>query len=167
MKFLFSRDLRDQPHIRMALIFFVVSLLCFWGLNWPYEASTFGLSPSKTLLSVLGDAESFAPAMPFDSLLLNIHVRLFLYTISLLTMASIFFRLPIKPSHQIATISAAYTLVLLNMLGIVGLRYVSPHLVWIKTTGFWGFQLVFGWMLFQSLLFLLTPKKKGHRHVSR
>ena len=166
MKFLFSRDLRDQPHIRLALIFFVVALLCFWGLNWPYEATSFGLFPGDTLLSVLGDPESFAPAMAFDALLLNIHVRLFLYTISLLTVASIYFRLPIKPNVQIIMISSAYTLVLFNMLGIVGLRYISPHLVYLKTLGFWGFQAVFGWMLFQSLIFLLTPKKKGRSHAS-
>ncbi len=167
MKFLFSRDLRDQPHIRLALVFFIIALLSFWGLNWPFEATTFGLSPSKAQLSVLGDPDSFAPAMSFDTLLLHIHVRLFLYTVSLLTVASIYFRLPIKPGRQIAVISTAYTAVLLNMLGVVGLRYISPHLAWAKTLGFWGFQLTFGWMLFQCLIFLLTPRKqKRHSSVS-
>lgn len=166
MKFLFSRDLRDQPHIRLALIFFVFSLLCFWGLNWPYEASSFGLTPSGIALKILGNAEAFAPPMALDSLLLSIHIHLFLYTISLLTVASIYFRLPISPNTQILMISFAYSMVLMNMLGLVLVRFVSSHFVWLKFLGFWGFQLVFGWMCLQSFLFLLSPKKKGSHHVS-
>lgn len=166
MKFIFSRDLRDQPHIRLALIFFVIALLAFWALNWPYESYTFGLSPAQIQLHVLGDAEAFAPAMGFDTLLLNIHVRLFLYTIALLTVASIYFRLPVKQKMQITMVSLTYSLVLLNMLGIIALRYISPQFVWLKCLSFWGFQLVFGWMLIHSIWFLLTPKRKPQPHVA-
>ncbi|MCB0408202.1 MAG: hypothetical protein KDD34_08365, partial [Bdellovibrionales bacterium] len=80
MKFLFSRDLRELPHIRLSLIFYMISIFIFWGLNWPYEATTFGLFPKDIQMHLLGNPDLFAAPMEVSALLLNIHIRLFLYT---------------------------------------------------------------------------------------
>ena len=159
MRFLFSRDLRDLSHIRIALIFYLICLLLFWGLNWPYEMFSFGLSPESIRLKILGNPEVFASPLSLESLLINIHVRLFLYTLSLLTLSAIYFRLPLKHKTQTLMTSLCYVCVLLNMVGIVLLRYVSDLFLWPKLIGFWGLQTIFGIMIFQGLYHLLLPKK--------
>jgi hypothetical protein len=166
MKFLFSRDIRELAHIRLALIFFNVAILAFWILNWPYEASTFGLTPAQVHLKLIGDAEAFASPMPMDALLLNVHVRLFLYTILLLTLSSVYFRLPLKQKVQLTVVSLAYSFVLFNMLSVILVRFVSDSFIWLKVLSFWGLQLSFFLMSAQATFYLLRPRKKVTPHVS-
>lgn len=158
MRFLFSRDLRDQPHIRLALFFYLICIACFWALNWPYEAQSFGVYPSDISLKILGSPQVFAAPMSLEVLLLNIHVRLFLYTLSLLTLSAIYFRMPSSERQQTIITSSAYVFLLMNMMSVVLIRFVSPFFIWPKVIGFWGLQLTLGWMLFQGLYFILTPK---------
>lgn len=166
MKFLFSRDLRDLPHIRLAVIFFNFAILLFWALNWFYEQGSFGLWPSEVRLKILGDAEAFAPMMTIDVLLLNVHIRLFMYTILLLTLSAVFFRLSISQKWKVSVVSATYTAVLVHMLSILLVRFASEQFVYLKVASFVALQMMVLLMSLQALGYLLLPKKKGPPHVS-
>jgi hypothetical protein len=136
MKFLFSRDVRDNSFLKSLLLFWFLMLLTFIIFNFLFEMSRFGLTPAQIKTSILGDASLFIEAKDLASLLTEIHTQLFIYSLAFIMSLSIFVHLRIALRFKSAVVWILAIAILLDSISVLGVRFLSPAFAYLKALSF-------------------------------
>ncbi len=93
MKFLISKNLRNNPFLKSLILGLLVFIIIFLLLDITLYHVQIGLSFDKAIASILGDEEEFIEPILFDTLLIMIHSNLFFSMLLLLILSAIWVRL--------------------------------------------------------------------------
>ncbi len=93
MKFLVSKDAAPTPLLRQLMIAVTAALLLYLLLDVVLHGYLIGLSPQAAAQTLFGDEEAFVEPMLFESLLLQVHIDLFMALVSLLILVAIYLRM--------------------------------------------------------------------------
>ncbi|MBT8348128.1 MAG: hypothetical protein HKP62_01610, partial [Sulfurovum sp.] len=93
MKFLVTKDLAHSTLLRYLMGSVVFATLLYLGIDTILHAYVIGLDMNSISVTLLGDAENFVEPILIDSLLLQVHIDLFMTLFALLILSSIYIRL--------------------------------------------------------------------------
>lgn len=157
MKFIFSRSLTENPFIKNLLNLYLLGILSFAALNIFLEHHNWGLLPSQIMTHVVGNAELFIRPAGIEDRVVDIHIRMFLALINLLTLGAIFFRLPISEKQKLIILACGFFLALVDSWSLLFLPFAPQPLAWLKFFGFFGYEVILIWLT-TSCLWLLNFK---------
>jgi len=143
----------------MTVIFFLFFTLSFWITNWFYYHWKFGLTYGKMFAYFFTDPE-FPDRMPLAQLLEDIHVQLFLYSLFILALSSIFVHKCVRDRVKYALISLSFGSGILEPLSGLSVYFLSPLLIYLKIFLFFLFQVSTGFMLAFALKLYLTRERE-------
>ncbi|HIQ26898.1 MAG TPA: hypothetical protein EYH42_00180 [Sulfurovum sp.] len=93
MKFLISKDLGYNKLLSFLMIAVVMSILMYLVLDAVLHGYVIGFDLHSIDSTLYGNTETFEEPVLIDSLLMQVHIDLFMTIFSLLTLASIYIRL--------------------------------------------------------------------------
>ena len=93
MKFLVSKNSAPVPLLRQLMIAVTAALLLYLLLDVVLHGYLIGLSPQAAAQTLFGDEEAFVEPILFESLLLQVHIDLFMALVSLLILVAIYLRM--------------------------------------------------------------------------
>ena len=93
MKFLVTKDLAHSTLLTYLMGSVVFAILLYLGLDTVLHAYVIGLDRQSASVTLFGDAENFVEPVLIDSLLLQVHIDLFMTLFALLMLSSIYIRL--------------------------------------------------------------------------
>ena len=96
MKFLVSKDAVPTPLLRQLMTAVTVAMLLYLVLDVVLHGYLIGLSPQVAAQTLYGNEEAFVEPILFESLLLQVHIDLFMALVSLLIVVSIYLRMKHK-----------------------------------------------------------------------
>ncbi len=96
MKFLVSKDAVPTPLLRQLMTAVTVAMLLYLVLDVVLHGYLIGLSPQVAAQTLYGNEEAFVEPILFESLLLQVHIDLFMALVSLLIVVSIYLRMKYK-----------------------------------------------------------------------
>lgn len=141
MKFLVTKDWRQNPFLRSMLVAYFVVQFLFLILNIVYENFRYGLIPQTVREQVLGNIDLFIFPKDFVSLVTDIHINLFVYSFFLLTALSVFMHTQLKDEIKVFLLLIAFLGVIGDMVGLLATRYGHYAFAWLKVVAFWGFEI--------------------------
>ncbi|MCC7403163.1 MAG: hypothetical protein IT288_02090 [Bdellovibrionales bacterium] len=156
-----SHDLRHNFYLRVLLLVYFASLLLFLALNIELELFRYGLTPSALIANLLGNEELFIRAKDLTTLMTEIHVNLFLYPLAQLTTLSTLVHLKMSDRAKVIATLSSTVFILMDIGGVLLIRFVAPWTAWLKVIGFWGFEVSMFLMVIMVLGYLLG-KPQGH-----
>lgn len=163
MKFLFSRDIRENSFLKSMMLFWFLMLLVFIVFNLLFEMSRFGITPAQIRISVLGDPSLYIQPKDLSSLLTEIHTQLFIYSIAFIMCISIFVHTRVLIKLKILFIWILALAILLDSASILGLHFLSPFFSYIKAFSFLIIEMSFLLVSISLIIWLLrtpyAPKK--------
>jgi len=96
MKFLVSKDTAPTPLLRQLMTAVTVAMLLYLLLDVVLHGYLIGFSPQAAAQTLYGNEEAFVEPILFESLLLQVHIDLFMALVSLLIVVSIYLRMKHK-----------------------------------------------------------------------
>ena len=93
MKFLVSKNSAPAPLLRQLMIAVTAALLLYLLLDVVLHGYLIGLSPQAAAQTLFGNEEAFVEPILFESLLLQVHIDLFMALVSLLILVAIYLRM--------------------------------------------------------------------------
>ncbi len=96
MKFLVSKDAVPTPLLRQLMTAVTVAMLLYLVLDVVLHGYLIGLSPQVAAQTLYGNEKAFVEPILFESLLLQVHIDLFMALVSLLIVVSIYLRMKYK-----------------------------------------------------------------------
>lgn len=93
MKFLVTKDLAHSTLLSYLMGSVVLAILLYLGLDTALHAYVIGLDMQSISVTLFGDAENFVEPILIDSLLLQVHIDLFMTLFAILILSSIYIRL--------------------------------------------------------------------------
>ncbi|GIT98357.1 hypothetical protein [Sulfurovum sp. TSL1] len=129
MKFLVTKDLAHSTLLRYLMGSVVFVILLYLGFDILLHAYVIGSDMQSVTVTLLGDIENFVEPILIDSLLLQVHIDLFMTLFSLLILASIYIRLY---SDKVMTKWVVHLLFIMGMLAPAALLlayFVSPSFI--------------------------------------
>jgi len=93
MKFLVTKDLAHSRLLTYLMGSVVFMILIYLGLDTALHSYAIGLDMPGIEATLFGDAENFVEPILIDSLLLQVHIDLFMTLFALLILSSIYIRL--------------------------------------------------------------------------
>ena len=153
MKFLVTKDLAHSTLLSYLMGSIVFAILLYLGLDTVLHAYIIGLDMHSVSVTLFGDAENFVEPILIDSLLLQVHIDLFMTLFAILILSSIYIRLY---SDKVMTKWIVHLLFIMGMLAPAAL--ILAYLVSALFTAVWliGFIL---WHVLASLVALMILKK--------
>ncbi len=97
MKFLATKELKDNPFLKNLLAGLLVLITLFLLLDLLLHHVQIGLSFDSAITTLLGNEEEFIEPLLFDSLLIMIHTNLFFSMLLLLILSAIWIRVSKQP----------------------------------------------------------------------
>ncbi len=156
MKFLVTKDLAHSTLLTYLMSAVVFTILLYLGLDMVLHAYVIGLDMNSIEATLFGDEANFIEPILLDSLLLQVHIDLFMTLFAILILASIYIRLY---SNKTMTKWTVHLLFIFGLLapGILMLAYfIGPSLsmIWLITFMIWHFLAFFvAVMVLKKLLF--------------
>ena len=156
MKFLVTKDLAHSTLLTYLMSAVVFALLLYTGLDIILHAYVIGLDKSSIEATLFGDEANFIEPVLIDTLLLQVHIDLFMTLFAILILASIYIRLY---ANKAMTKWIVHLLFIFGMLAPVMLilaYYIGPSLsmIWLITFMIWHFLALFvAMMILKKLLF--------------
>jgi len=156
MKFLVTKDLAHSTLLTYLMSAVVFAILLYIGLDVILHAYIIGLDRSSIEATLFGDEVNFIEPILIDSLLLQVHIDLFMTLFAILILASIYIRLY---ANKAMTKWVVHLLFLFGMLAPVMLMlayFTGPSLsmIWLITFMIWHFLALFvAMMILKKLLF--------------
>lgn len=153
MKFLVSKDLAHSTLLRHLMTGVVFALFFYWVLDIVLHAYVLGLDVTTLSTTLYGNNEEFIEPILIDTLLLQVHIDLFMSLFAIMIVASIYIRI---------YSTKVMTKWLVHLLFILGL--LSPILLMVAyftTVGFiyvWLVSFVLGHILGMSMSLLIVKK---------
>lgn len=93
MKFTLVKELRDDALMRPLLAGLLLFMLAFLPSELLLEAERTGVTPETAAVTLYGDAENFMDPLPAETLLEQLHAKLFFTMFTLLTLGAVYIRL--------------------------------------------------------------------------
>ena len=159
MRFFISSNIKSNAPLYMTVIFFLAFTLLFWATNWFYYHWKFGLTYRKMFAYFFTDPE-FPERIPTAQLLEDIHIQLFLYSLFLLALSSIFVHKCVRDRVKYALIGASFGSGILEPVSGLLPVFISPLFIYLKIFLFLLFQISTGLMIFFALKLYLTKEKE-------
>ena len=156
MKFLVTKDLAHSTLLTYLMGSVVFAILLYLGFDTVLHAYVIGLDMQSVSITLFGDAENFVEPVLIDSLLLQVHIDLFITLFAILILSSIYIRLY---SDNMVTKWVVHLLFSLRILAPVVLLlayYVSASLtaIWLISFVIWHILgCIVAMMILKKLLF--------------
>lgn len=156
MRFLLTKDLAHSTLLTTLMSAVVFAILLYIGLDIVLHAYVIGLDISSIETTLFGDETNFMEPILLDSLLLQVHIDLFMTLFAILILSSIYIRLY---SNKKMTKWTVHLLFIFGMLAPVMLLFsyfVSPSLtiIWLCCFAVWHFLALYvSIMSLKKLLF--------------
>ena len=156
MKFLVTKDLAHSTLLTTLMSAVVFVILLYIGFDAVLHAYVIGLDMPSVSVTLFGDAENFVEPILIDSLLLQVHIDLFMTLFAILILSSIYIRLY---SSKTMTKWIVHLLFILGMLAPVTLMmaYYAGTLfvvMWLMSFVLWHvLAFIVGIMILKKLLF--------------
>ncbi|QOR62423.1 hypothetical protein ACM66Z_02820 [Sulfurovum sp. ST-21] len=133
MKFLVSKDSASSTLLHTLMSAVVIALLFYLGLDLVLHAFVVGLDMETVSHTLYGYAESFEEPILLETLLLQVHIDLFITLFVLMILTSIYIRLFSKETRPKRIVRSLF---------IAGM--FAPLLL--LAAYFWGEFLIYGWL---------------------
>jgi len=153
MKFLVTKDLAHSTLLSYLMGSVVFAILLYLGLDTVLHAYVIGLDMHSVSVTLFGDAENFVEPVLVDSLLLQVHIDLFMTLFSILILSSIYIRLY---SSKVMTKWIVHFLFIMGMLAPVTL--ILAYFVSALFTAVWLISFVL-WHVLASVVAIMILKK--------
>ncbi len=156
MKFLVTKDLAHSTLLTYLMSAVVFAILLYLGLDMVLHAYVIGLDMSSIEATLFGDEANFVEPILIDSLLLQVHIDLFMTLFSLLILSSVYIRLYSKKAVIKRTVHLLFISGLLAPVTLLIAYFTAPPLaiVWLITFVGWHLLAVFiAIMILKKLLF--------------
>ena len=153
MKFLVTKDLAHSTLLSYLMGSVVFAILMYLGFDMVLHAYVIGLDLHSVSVTLFGDVENFIEPILIDSLLLQVHIDLFMTLFALLILSSIFIRLY---SDKVMTKWIVHLLFILGMLAPVML--ILAYFVGTFFAAMWLISFVL-WHVLASIVGIMILKK--------
>ena len=154
MKFIFSKDIRDNKPFKVILSGYLLLSLCFYVFMFYLEKVNIGLIPRNIKNKILGNEELFIQAMSMQDLVLQNHIKLFLYLFSSLVLLVIFIRTKATDKQKIEASIFIFLILFIDVLASFFIL-VHPAFSVLKTLSFIMLQAVSVAICCYNIKFLL------------
>ncbi len=153
MKFLVTKDLAHSTLLSYLMGSVVFAILLYMGLDVVLHAHVIGLDMHSASVTLFGDVENFVEPILIDSLLLQVHMDLFMTLFALLILSSIYIRLY---SDNIMTKWLVHFLFIMGMLAPIAL--ILAYFVHAVFTAMWLISFVL-WHIMAIVVAVMILKK--------
>jgi len=153
MKFLVTKDLAHSTLLSYLMGSVVFAILLYLGFDMVLHAYVIGLDMQSASVTLFGDVENFVEPVLIDSLLLQVHIDLFMTLFALLILSSIYIRLY---SGKMMTKWVVHLLFSLGILAPVTL--LLAYFVSASFTAMWLISFVL-WHILASMVAVIVLKK--------
>ncbi len=156
MKFLVTKDLAHSTLLTYLMSAVVFTILLYLALDVVLHAYVIGLDMSSMEATLFGDEANFVEPVLIDSLLLQVHIDLFMTLFALLILSSVYIRLYSKKALTKWTVHLLFIFGLLAPVLLLLSYLAAPSLamVWLMTFVIWHFMAMFAAiMILKKLLF--------------
>ena len=156
MKFLVTKDLAHSTLLTNLMSAVVFMLLLYIGFDTVLHAYVIGLDMHSVSITLFGDAENFIEPVLIDSLLLQVHIDLFMTLFALLILSSIYIRLYSSKAMTKWIIHIVFILGMLAPITLILAYYVSSLFIsiWLISFILWHLMAsVVAIMILKRLLF--------------
>ena len=156
MKFLVTKDLEHSTLLSYLMGSVVLMILLYLGFDVVLHAYVIGFDMHSISVTLFGDVENFVEPVLIDSLLLQVHIDLFMTLFAVMILASIYIRLN---STKAMTKWIVHLLFILGILAPVTLLlayFVSESftLIWLVSFLLWHLLgSIVAMMILKKLLF--------------
>jgi hypothetical protein len=153
MKFLVTKDLAHSTLLSYLMGSVVFAILLYLGLDLVLHTYAIGLDRYSIQATLYGDTENFVEPILIDSLLLQVHIDLFMTLFAILILSSIYIRLY---SSEAMTKWIVHLLFILGMLAPVML--ILAYFVGTLFASMWLISFVL-WHVLASIVGIMILKK--------
>ena len=153
MKFLVTKDLAHSTLLTYLMGSVVFAILLYLGLDTVLHAYVIGLDRQSVSVTLFGDVENFVEPVLIDSLLLQVHIDLFMTLFALLILSSIYIRLY---SDKEVTKWAVHLLFIMGLLAPVAL--ILAYFVSTVFVGIWLMSFILWHVLAASVAVMILKK---------
>lgn len=153
MKFLVTKDLAHSTLLSYLMGSVVFAILLYLGLDTMLHAYVIGLDMHSVSVTLFGDVENFVEPILTDSLLLQVHIDLFMTLFAILILSSIYIRLY---SSKAMTKWIVHLMFIMGMLA--PLTLILAYFVSTLFTAMWLISFVL-WHVLASVVAMMILKK--------
>ena len=156
MKFLVTKDLAHSTLLTYLISAVVFTILFYIGLDVVLHAYVIGLDMASIRATLFGDEANFVEPILIDSLLLQVHIDLFMTLFAILILASIYIRLYSNKTMTKWTVHLLFIFGLLAPVILMLAYFIGPSLsmIWLITFMIWHFLALYvSIMILKKLLF--------------
>ena len=141
MKFLITKDLGYSKLLSFLIMAVVLSILVYLGLDIVLHGYVIGSDLHAILSTLYGNAETFEEPVLIDSLLMQVHIDLFMTIFALLILASIYIRLYAKETIRTWVLHLLFSTGIAAPIFLLLAYFFSKPFVyaWIVTFLLWHF----------------------------
>ncbi len=139
MKFLVTKDLAHSQLLAYLMAAVLVAILLYLGLDVVLHGYVIGSDLTAIQTTLFGNMETFEEPILIDSLLLQVHIDLFMTIFVLLILSSIYIRLHDKTTRMKWVLHALFITGLLAPLSLLFAYFLSETfvMVWVVTFLLW------------------------------
>jgi len=139
MKFLVTKDLAHSQLLAYLIGAVLVAMLLYLGLDVVLHGYVIGSDLGEIQSTLFGNAETFEEPILIDSLLLQVHIDLFMTVFALLILSSVYIRLHNKTATMKWVLHLLFILGLLAPLSLLLAYFWSETfvIVWVVTFLLW------------------------------
>ena len=153
MKFLLSKDLEYSRLLTNLMVGVSAALFFYLGLDILLHAYILGADINAILDTLYGNTEAFIEPVLFDTLLLQVHIDLFMSLFTIMIIASIYIRLYHSHKHTKLLAHIVFILGLAAPVFLVIAYYTSVFFVYV-----WLFTFLLGHLLVMGLALLIMKR---------
>ncbi|GIU00752.1 hypothetical protein TSL6_12580 [Sulfurovum sp. TSL6] len=153
MKFLVTKDLAHSTLLSYLMGSVVFAILFYLGFDIVLHAYVIGLDMHSISVTLFGDAENFVEPVLIDSLLLQVHIDLFMTLFAIVILSSIYIRLYSSKGMTKWVVHLLFILGMLAPLALLVAYFVSAYF-----TAVWLISFVL-WHILASIVAVITLKK--------
>ena len=139
MKFLITKDLAHSQLLAYLIAAVIVTTLFYLGLDLVLHGYMIGSDLASIHTTLFGNMETFEEPILIDSLLLQVHIDLFMTIFVLLILSSVYIRLHDKTTRMKWVLHTLFTVGLLAPLSLLFAYFWSEAfvMVWVITFLLW------------------------------
>ncbi len=135
MRFVVS-DWSRNGLLKVVVVLFVLFVVGLWLTNAALYFAHMDLSPASVVTYYLGDEERFLEPRSFRGMVEVAHFHLFAMGMLLMTLTHLMLFVPLRSVTKLWLIVVPFGAAVLDEGSGWLVRFVSPHLAWLKVAGF-------------------------------
>jgi len=156
MKFLVTKDLEHSTLLTYLMSSVVFMILLYLGFDIVLHAYVIGLDMQSISVTLFGDIENFVEPVLIDSLLLQVHIDLFMTLFAVMILSSVYIRLYSSKATTRWIMHFLFILGILSPLALLLSYFVSESftLMWLVSFLLWHILgSIVAMMILNKLLF--------------